>query len=142
MPEKIAAFGEVMMRLQVPGYDLLSQSSTLHYSFSGTGVNFVSALARFGHTGYLVTTLPAKPLGDAAAAQLRRLDVSTTFVRRSGTYLGLYFLENGFGARPSRVTYTNRLESSFNTAPEGAYDWDAIAAEVDVVHFCGITLAM
>ncbi|MFC3802278.1 sugar kinase [Cohnella sp. GCM10012308] len=142
MPKKIAAFGEVMMRLQVPGYELLTQADTLKYSFSGTGVNIVSALARFGHAGYLVTTLPVSPLGDAAVAYLRRLGVAQDFVRRDGKYVGLYFLENGFGARPSRVTYTNRLESSFNTAPAGAYDWEAIAEELDAVHFCGITLAM
>ena len=33
MRKKIAAFGEVMMRLQVPGYELLSQANTLNYSF-------------------------------------------------------------------------------------------------------------
>ncbi|MFD2328866.1 sugar kinase [Cohnella sp. GCM10020058] len=142
MPKKIAAFGEVMMRLQVPGYELLTQADTLKYSFSGTGVNIVSALSRFGHAGYLVTTLPANPLGDAAVAYLRRLGVGQDFIRRDGKYVGLYFLENGFGARPSRVTYTNRLESSFNMAPAGVYDWDTIAEGLDVVHFCGITLAM
>ncbi|UUZ96706.1 hypothetical protein LJK87_22010 [Paenibacillus sp. P25] len=46
MPKRIAAFGEVMMRLQVPGYELLSQASTLRYTFSGTGVNVASALTR------------------------------------------------------------------------------------------------
>ena len=66
MGKRIAAFGEVMMRLQAPGYDLLSQANTLSYSFSGTGVNVISALARFGHDGYLVTRLPDNPLGDAA----------------------------------------------------------------------------
>ncbi|MEK0316247.1 sugar kinase [Cohnella sp. 56] len=142
MAKRIAAFGEVMMRLQVPGFELLSQADTLRYSFSGTGVNVVSALARFGHEGLLVTTLPANPLGDAAAAHLRRLGVAQNFVRRDGKYIGLYFLENGFGARPSRVTYSNRLESSFNTAPAGAYDWEAIADGLDAVHFCGIALAM
>ncbi|MDI4649319.1 sugar kinase [Cohnella hashimotonis] len=142
MPKKVAAFGEVMMRLQVPGYELLTQADTLKYSFSGTGVNIVSALARFGHAGYLVTTLPANPLGDAAVAYLRKLGVAQDFIRRDGKYVGLYFLENGFGARPSRVTYTNRLESSFNTAPAGAYDWEALAEGLDAVHFCGITLAM
>ncbi|WP_271753128.1 sugar kinase [Cohnella sp. JJ-181] len=142
MPKKIAAFGEVMMRLQVPGHELLTQADTLKYSFSGTGVNVVSALARFGHAGYLVTTLPANPLGDAAVAHLRRLGVSTDFIRRDGKYVGLYFLENGFGPRASRVTYANRLESSFNTAPAGAYDWEAVAEGLDAVHFCGITLAM
>ncbi|MEF2964896.1 sugar kinase [Paenibacillus sp. M1] len=142
MPKTVAAFGEVMMRLAVPGYDLLSQASSLNYSFSGTGVNVASALSRFGHTGLLVTRLPQNPLGEAAAAYLRKLGIGSDFVQRGGSYLGLYFLENGFGARPSRVTYSNRLESSFNTAPEGAYDYAAIADKVDAVHFCGITLAM
>ena len=53
MRKKIAAFGEVMMRLQVPGYELLSQANTLHYSFSGTGVNVAAALSHLGHEGLL-----------------------------------------------------------------------------------------
>lgn len=142
MAKRIAAFGEVMMRLQVPGYDLLSQASSLNYSFSGTGVNVASALARFGHASYLVTRLPANSVGDAAAASLRKLGISQSFVERNGSYMGMYFLENGFGARPSRVTYSNRLESSFNTAPEGTYNFANIAGQIDAVHFCGIALAM
>lgn len=130
------------MRLQVPGYELLSQGNTLHYTFSGTGVNVASALARFGHTGSLISRLPANPLGEAAAAYLRKLGISTPFIQKGGNYIGMYFLENGFGARPSRVTYSNRLESSFNTAPEGVYPYDDIARGIDAVHFCGITLAM
>ena len=131
-----------MMRLQVPGVQQLSQGNTLNYSFSGTGVNVSSALARFGHEGYLISRLPDNSLGEAAAAYLRKLGITSTFVRRGGEYLGLYFLENGFGVRPSKVTYSNRLESSFNRAPEGAYDYEAIARHMNAVHFCGITLAM
>jgi 2-dehydro-3-deoxygluconokinase len=142
MPKRIAAFGEVMMRLQVPGYETLAQGDTLKYSFSGTGVNVASALSRYGHAGSLVTRLPDNPLGDAASAYLRKLGIDTARVLRGGKYVGMYFLENGFGVRPSRVTYSNRLESSFNTAPEGTYDFEEIAAGVDAVHFCGITLAM
>lgn len=142
MSKKIAAFGEVMMRLQVPGFERLTQASTLNYSFSGTGVNVVSALANYSHEGYLVSALPANPLGDAAASYLGKLGISKAFIVRTGDYLGHYFLETGFGFRPSRVTYSNRLESSFNTAPETVYDFVKIAEDVDVVHFCGITLAM
>lgn len=142
MGKRIAAFGEVMMRLQVPGYELLSQANTLNYSFSGTGVNIASALARLGHTGYLVTRLPGNALGDAAVSYLRKLGIAQDFIVRGGQYVGMYFLENGFGVRPSRVTYTNRLGSSFNTAPEGTFDYEAIADSIDVVHFCGISLAM
>ncbi|HIW34124.1 MAG TPA: sugar kinase [Candidatus Paenibacillus intestinavium] len=142
MAKQIAAFGEVMMRLQVPGYELLAQASSLNYSFSGTGVNVASALARFGHAAYIVTTLPANPIGDAAAAYLRKLGLSSTLIMQGGKYLGMYFLENGFGTRASRVTYSNRQESSFNMAPEGTYHYGSIAEQVNIVHFCGITLAM
>ncbi|RKP55067.1 sugar kinase [Cohnella endophytica] len=139
---RVAAFGEVMMRLQVPGYELLSQASSLNYSFSGTGVNVASALACFGHEGFLVTRLPDNAVGDAANAALRKLGLSTEFVGRGGSYMGMYFLENGFGARPARVTYSNRQESSFNTAPTGSFDYMHIAQGIDIAHFCGITLAM
>lgn len=142
MSKKIAAFGEVMMRLQVPGYELLSQARSLQYSFSGTGVNIAGALAKFGYRTHLISTLPDNPLGDAAESYLRGLGISTDYLTRRGHYIGMYFLENGFGARPSRVTYTNRLESSFNTAPRTIYPFAKIAQEIDVVHFCGITLAM
>jgi len=142
MVKQIAVFGEVMMRLQVPGYELLTQANSLNYSFSGTGVNVGAALSRFGHHGYIITTLPANAVGDAAEAYLRRLGISTTSIIRNGQYIGMYFLENGFGARISRVTYSNRLESSFNTAPEGIYDYEVIAKQADMIHFCGITLAM
>lgn len=142
MVKNVAAFGEVMMRLQVPGFESLAQANTLQYSFSGTGVNIVSALARFGHTGYLISTLPDNSMGEAAMAYLRKLNITTTFMNRAGKYVGMYFLENGFGTRPSRVTYTDRLGSSFNTASVDAYDYGKIAQGIDIIHFCGITLAM
>ena len=142
MPKKIVAFGEVMMRLQVPGYELLTQSNTLQYSFSGTGVNVASAMTKLGYDGYLVTKLPDNPIGDAAISFLQRLGIARDFISKGGKYVGMYFLENGFGQRASRVTYTNRLESSFNTAVASDYDMDLIAENADIIHFCGITLAM
>lgn len=131
-----------MMRLQVPGYELLTQANTLQYSFSGTGVNVASAMTKLGYDGYLVTKLPDNPLGDAAISFLQRLGIRRDFISRGGKYVGMYFLENGFGQRASRVTYTNRLESSFNTAHVSDYDLDLIAESTDIIHFCGITLAM
>ena len=53
-----------MMRLQVPGYELLSQANTLNYSFSGTGVNVAAALSHLGHEGFLISTLPENSVGD------------------------------------------------------------------------------
>ncbi|WP_046233361.1 sugar kinase [Paenibacillus algorifonticola] len=139
---KIAAFGEVMMRLETPGYSTLAQENQLKYSFSGSGVNVLSALSRFGHEAYLISALPDNALGEAAVANLRKLGLSTRHIMRSGQYVGMYFLEKGFGARASKVTYTDRLGSSFNTASFGDEQLAAAVAEVDVLHFCGITLAM
>lgn len=140
MRKKIAAFGEVMMRLQVPGYELLSQANTLKYSFSGTGVNVAAALSHLGHEGLLISTLPGNSVGDAALSYIQKLGVQTSLVSRGGKYVGMYFLENGFGARASRVTYSNRLESSFNTACEEMYQFEEIAKEIDIVHFAELHL--
>ncbi|KMY48419.1 sugar kinase [Peribacillus loiseleuriae] len=142
MPKKIVAFGEVMMRLQVPGYKLLTQANTLQYSFSGTGVNVAAAMIKLGYDGYLVTKLPTNPLGDAAISYLQRLGIERNLINRGGKSVGMYFLENGFGHRASRVTYTNRLETSFNTASLSDYDLESIAELADIVHFCGIALSM
>ncbi|GAE32851.1 sugar kinase [Halalkalibacter hemicellulosilyticus] len=142
MSRRMAAFGEVMMRLQVPGYELLKQANTLQYSFSGTGVNVLAALSHFGHKGYLVSALPPNALGDAAVSYLRKLGIEDTYVSRCGHEVGMYFLENGFGARPSRVTYANRSLSSFNTASTKTFDLPHIIKNVEVIHFCGIALAM
>ncbi|MCL6458052.1 MAG: sugar kinase [Gorillibacterium sp.] len=139
---RIGAFGEVMMRLQVPGYETLSQSSRLNYSFSGSGVNVAAALGRFGHECSLISTLPDSSVGEAALAYLRKLGIHTAYINRGGRYVGMYFLENGFGVRPGKVTYTDRLGSSFNTAALQSYNYAAIAEKIDVIHFCGITLAM
>lgn len=139
---RTTAFGEVMMRLEVPGYSTLQQDNRLQYSFSGTGVNVAAALSRFGHESSLVSSLPENPLGEAALSFLRKLGIDTRLIQRSGKYIGMYFLEHGFGVRASRVTYTDRLGSSFNTS---AYSDDLLgqaAEHSDLIHFCGITLAM
>lgn len=139
---KIASFGEVMMRLEVPRYATLEQGNVLQYSFSGTGVNVVSALSRFGHEGYVMSVLPKNALGDAALSFLRRLGIHSDYIARDGKFLGSYFLEHGFGVRQSRVTYTDRWGSSFNTADFQKIPFSSYVTDLDAIHFCGITLAM
>ena len=77
---------------------------------------------------------------EIALSYIQKLGVQTSLVSRDGKYVGMYFLENGFGARASRVTYSNRLESSFNTACEDMYQFEEIAKEIDIVHFAGLHL--
>jgi 2-dehydro-3-deoxygluconokinase len=142
MSNKVAAFGEVMMRLQVPNHKKLEQSRTLEYLFSGTGVNILSALSKYGHGTEIMTKLPDNSLGNAALSYIRSLGVSTSHVLRGGEYLGIYFLENGFGVRGTQVTYTNRKDSSFCQANKEEYDYDKILQGIGLIHFCGISLAV
>lgn len=142
MKEIIKAYGEVMMRLEVPNYLKLEQSQSLNVSFTGTGMNVLSALSKYGHRTSLITKLPENSLGDAAIASIRSRGVATSDIVRGGEYLGMYFLENGYSVRPSKVTYSNRETSSFCTASLSDFDLKTILQDTKMIHFCGITLAI
>jgi 2-dehydro-3-deoxygluconokinase len=142
MSKTVYAFGEVMMRLEAPNFRKLEQTHSLDFSFSGTGVNVLSALSHFGHQTSLISKLPDNSIGQAAAAYLRTLGISLSSVVYGGDYLGMYFLERGFGPRPSKVTYTNRLESSFCQSNLEEYHLESILDGASLIHFCGISLAV
>lgn len=142
MATKLLAFGEVMMRFSPGNHMKLHQAKSLDFSFTGTGVNILSALSRYGNETSLVTCLPKNSIGEAAIRGIRSLGISTQTVKRGGEYIGMYFLETGFGIRPTKVTYTNRKESSFCKSKLIDYDFDAIFKDASLIHFCGISLAI
>lgn len=139
---KILALGEVMMRMTTPEYKLLSQTDSLTFLFSGTGMNVMSGLHQMGHETYLATTLPDNAIGTAAKAQIRKLGINDQFIRHQGHHIGVYFLETGIGMRPSRVTYLERKSSAFGRSTIADYDFDTMLTGVDAIHLCGITLAL
>ena len=138
---KILAVGEVMMRLTPPNYKLIEQTDTLDLSFSGTGLNILSGLSRNGIQTSLLTNLPDNSVGKAAGAFIRKLGVKDEWLNYSGQHIGTYFLELGFGNRPSNVTYLNRSTSSFcqNELPNKLVE-EAVLAH-DMIHICGIALS-
>lgn len=139
---KILAFGEVMMRLTPPQYKLIQQTDNVDLSFTGTGVNILSSLAHFGYETSMLTILPDNQVGRAAAGAIRSLGIKDEFVRYQGDHMGLYFLEMGFGNRPSEVTYLNRLASSFGESTLIDYDLATAVANSEVIHICGIALML
>lgn len=139
---KIKAFGEVMMKLEVPDYMLLEQTSNLNVSYSGTGVNVLSGLSKFGHAVSLISCLPDTSVGNAALAHIRRLGIDTEDVMQKGHYIGQYILEKGFSVRPTNVVYSNRKESSFCLSDIADYEVTRIMANTAMIHFCGIMLAV
>lgn len=139
---KILAFGETMMRLTPPDYKQIEQTNTLDMSFTGTGINILSGLSQFGYETTLLTTLPENHVGKAAAGFIRRLGIDDSNIKYSGNHMGIYFLELGYGNRPSQVTYLERLNSSFGKSKLDDYDIKASVNNVDIVHICGITLSL
>lgn len=139
---KVLSFGEIMMRLTPPDYLLLEQTNQLTLSFVGTGVNLLSGLSRFGHETVIMTKVPGNSLGRAASAEIRKLGIQDNLIDYHGNHLGSFFVELGFGIRPTEVTYQNRLSSSFCTSPKSTYDFVSAVKNVDVVHICGIALSL
>lgn len=142
MATKVIAFGEVMMRLATPNCLKLQQTSTLHVTYTGTGVNVLSALSQYGYNTSLVTKLPNNSIGQAAVAHIHSLGIGAEHIVHGGEYIGKYFLETGFDVRPTKVTYSNRTESSFCTSEINDFDLDEIFSEAKIIHLCGITLAI
>ncbi|QQK08374.1 sugar kinase [Miniphocaeibacter halophilus] len=138
----ILAYGEVMMRLTAPFYRKLSQIENLEMSFTGTGVNLLSSLALNGYNTEILTTLPNNNVGKTAASAIRKLGISDKKISFSGNHIGVYFLELGYGKRPSEVTYLNRENSSFGESKLSEEDIIRALEGVNVVHICGIALSV
>ena len=138
----ILAFGEVMLRFTVADKMMLEQCDNLHMTTVGTGVNLLSSLSHFGYDTSILTVLPDNPIGKKAAADLRKLGISDKKIIYQGKSMGSFFVELGQGARPERVTYQDRLSSSFSQMSDKNYNFEKALAGVDIVHICGISLSL
>jgi len=138
----ILAFGEVMLRFTVADKMMLEQNDNLRVTTVGTGVNLLSSLAHFGYNTSILTALPDNPIGKKAAADLRKLGISDKRLLYQGNSMGSFFVELGHGARPERVTYQDRLSSSFCNTEVGDYDFEKALSGVEIVHICGISLSL
>lgn len=127
-----------MLRLKSPGFERLLQTPLLEATFGGGEVNVAVSLANFGIPVSFVTAIPANPIGDACIAELRRWNVDTSHILRTGERLGIYYLEAGAAQRPSVVTY-DRTSSAIATAQPGCFNWKNIFQQAAWFHLTGIT---
>ena len=139
--EKIVTFGEIMMRLSTPDYSTINQSHSFLVNYGGGEANVAVALARMGHKTSFVTKLPPNQLGDGAISHLRANGVNTDHIVRGSTTIGIYFLETGAVARPSKVVY-DRAHSSIAQIEKGMIDWEKVFEGADWFHWTGITPAI
>jgi len=141
MEEKILTFGEIMLRLSTPDYSTINQTQSFLVNYGGGEANVAVALAHMGHKTYFMSKLPPNQLGDGAITHLRSHGVNTDYVVRGSTTIGIYFLETGFGGRPSKVIY-NRKHSAITRISEDEFNWDEIFGDATWFHLSGITLAL
>jgi len=139
--KKVVTFGEIMMRLNPPGFLRFGQTGSFEVSFGGGEANVSVSLANYGIPTDFVTRLPNNDLGDACVSHLRGYGVGVGKIVRGGERIGIYFLENGAVQRGSKVIY-DRDGSSIATIKKGMVDWERVFADADWFHWTGITPAI
>lgn len=139
--KKVVTFGEIMMRLNPPGFLRFGQTGSFEVSFGGGEANVSVSLANYGIPTDFVTRLPNNDLGDACVSHLRGCGVGVGKIVRGGERIGIYFLENGAVQRGSKVIY-DRDGSSIATIKKGMVDWERVFADADWFHWTGITPAI
>jgi 2-dehydro-3-deoxygluconokinase len=142
MSAQIVCFGELLMRLSTPEYQLFGQARHFISHFGGAEANVAANLAGFGNAAKMISTVPANALGQAVIADFRRAGVDVSGIRTSEAgRLGLYFLAPGAVTRPSEIIY-DREHTAFATAASASYDWPQALAGAQIFHVCGITPAL
>jgi 2-dehydro-3-deoxygluconokinase len=141
MAPSVVTFGEIMLRLQPPGFTRIRQTHSFDATLGGGEANVAVSLSQFGVPARYVTRLPLNDLGEYVISDLRQYNLDLSCVARGGDRLGVYFIENGALQRGSKVLY-DRAGSSFATIQPGMIDWDTAFNGADWFHFTGITPAI
>ena len=138
---KIITCGEIMLRLSTPGYLRFGQAKQFDATYGGGEANVAVSLANYGMDAKFVTRLPENDIAKACLKDLRSYGVDTNSIVYGGDRLGIYFLETGAVARPSKVVY-DRANSSIATIKPGDIDWKKVLEGADWFHWTGITPAL
>ncbi len=138
---RVITFGEIMLRLSTPGYLRFSQARQFDATFGGGEANVAVSLANYGIDAAFVTRLPDNDIARACIKDLRSYGVDTSGIVFGGDRVGIYFLETGAVARPSKVVY-DRAGSAIATIQPGMIDWKKVFEGADWFHWTGITPAL
>jgi len=137
----VITFGEIMLRLATPEYQRFAQASRFNIQYGGGEANVAVSLAQLGLPAYFITRLPANDVGQAAVNELRRYGVTTDYILRGGSRIGIYFLESGASQRASKVIY-DRAGSAISEIQPGMVDWKTVFENAGWFHVTGITPAL
>lgn len=132
----LVCIGDLMLRLGTVGYEKLVQANLLEVRFTGAEANVGVSCANYGLPSYVVSQVPEHDIGQACINYLRRFGLDTSYIFRGGKRLGIFYSENGFSQRPSKVIY-DRKDSAFSQLKIGREQWEEILDGKSWFHFCG-----
>ena len=146
-PQKFITIGEVMLRLTPPNYEKIRMATNFEASYGGSEANIALALANLGVDSTFFSVVPNNSLGKSAIRWLRSNDVHCTPMilstkEETPTHrLGTYYLETGYGIRPSKVIY-DRMHSALTEYDLSKVDVEGLLDGFDWLHLSGITPAL
>ena len=144
---RFITFGEIMLRLTPPNYGKVRVANSFDASYGGSEANIALALANLGVDSTFFSVVPNNSLGKSAVRTLRSNDVHCTPVILSSKEetpthrLGTYYMETGYGIRPSKVTY-DRMHSAITEYDFSKVDLDWLLDGFHWLHLSGITPAL
>lgn len=147
MKHKFITLGEIMLRLTPPDYEKIREADCFEAKYGGSEANIAVSLANLGIDSTYFTVVPDNSLGKSAIRMLKSNDVNCTPVifstpEETPTHrLGTYYLETGYGIRPSKVIY-DRKHSAFSEYDFQKLDLDQMLDGYTWLHLGGITPAL
>ena len=144
---RFITIGEIMLRLTPPNYEKIRMATSFEASYGGSEANIALALANLGVDSTFFSVVPNNSVGKSAIRMLRSNDVHCTPVILSSKEetpthrLGTYYMETGYGIRPSKVTY-DRKHSAISEYDFSSYDMKGLLKDFTWLHLSGITPAL
>ena len=147
MKHKFITIGEIMLRLTPPDYEKIRTATTFEARYGGSEANVALSLANLGIDASFFTVVPDNSLGKSAVRMMRSNDVNCDSIvysteEETPTHrLGTYYLETGYGIRPSKVVY-DRKHSAFSEYDFSKTDVKKLLEGYTWLHLSGITPAL
>ncbi len=139
----LITFGEIMLRLSPPNYELMTRGDVFDKRAGGSELNVASGVALLGLRTGVISRLPQNALGTFIKNRIRFEGVSDDYLiydESPEARLGIYYYENGAAPRKPSIVY-DRMNSSItrislDEVPQSVYK------NTRMFHTSGITLAL